>query len=359
MTLSWKHPSGLVGLSFVNLGLMIVTLGIYGFWAKTEVRKRIWSAVRIEGEPLHYTGTGKELFVGFLVAFFMVLVPLMLSVTIVSLVFGPQSIIRKLYTLMLYAGIFLLIGYATYRAQRYRLSRTHWRGIRGALIGSAGDYAWTYLGTGLLVILSLGWALPWRSTKLQGIMTRDMYFGTQAFRFDAKSGPLYARFAVLWLAAVIIFTCIGAGAAAVSYYDIYGGGAPLKLGPDGRPLPQLSTLLKIYGIILVGMLALAVFRAWYRASQLRHFFEHTHFDGATLKSTLSTRGLIWVAVTNVLILVATLGILSPVTQARMARYIVENLQIDGTVRLAVITQGADQHIHRGEGLAQAFDLDGF
>src|SRR5262245_1687148 len=82
ITLSWKHPTGLVALSFINLLLMIVTLGIYGFWARTEVRKRTWSAVRIEGEPLHYTGTGGELFLGFLIAFFLVFVPLMLSQTV-------------------------------------------------------------------------------------------------------------------------------------------------------------------------------------------------------------------------------------------------------------------------------------
>jgi hypothetical protein len=43
----------------------------------------------------------------------------------------------------------------------------------------------------------------------------------------------------------------------------------------------------------------------------------------------------------------------------MARYIVENVEIDGTVRLAAITQAAEQNIRRGEGLAQVFDVDGF
>jgi hypothetical protein len=35
------------------------------------------------------------------------------------------------------------------------------------------------------------------------------------------------------------------------------------------------------------------------------------------------------------------------------------LAIEGTVPLAGIAQGADQRITRGEGIAQAFDVDAF
>ena len=57
--ISWVHPpEGFLGLSLLNGVLRILTLGIYHFWGKTEVRQRIWSAVRIDGEPLDYRGTG-------------------------------------------------------------------------------------------------------------------------------------------------------------------------------------------------------------------------------------------------------------------------------------------------------------
>ena len=44
LRLSWSQPPGMVALSFKNFLLKIVTLGIYQFWGKTEVRRRIWSA---------------------------------------------------------------------------------------------------------------------------------------------------------------------------------------------------------------------------------------------------------------------------------------------------------------------------
>src|SRR5882672_2338743 len=78
--ISWvPPPGGFAGLSFLNGLLRILTLGVYHFWGKTEVRQRIWSAVRIDGEPLEYRGTGAELFRGFLIVFFLILLPMGLA----------------------------------------------------------------------------------------------------------------------------------------------------------------------------------------------------------------------------------------------------------------------------------------
>ena len=42
--------------------LTVLTLGIYRFWAKTRMRKYIWSSVNIGDDNLEYTGTGLEKF---------------------------------------------------------------------------------------------------------------------------------------------------------------------------------------------------------------------------------------------------------------------------------------------------------
>src|SRR5215470_19726870 len=87
----WVHPQGgFFLLSLLNGLLRILTLGVYHFWGKTEVRQRIWSAVRVDGEPLEYRGTGGELFKGFLVVFLLVLLPLGVLAFVVPLLFGTQ-----------------------------------------------------------------------------------------------------------------------------------------------------------------------------------------------------------------------------------------------------------------------------
>ena len=230
----------LVGLGLINGLLKILTLGIYSFWGKTEVRRRIWSFTRLNGEPLEYTGTGKELFLGFLVVFFLYILPLMLGGFAIIYVFPANKIALGLYYTISYVLFFLLIGNAFYRATRYRLSRTRWRGIRGGLTGSPGRYGWTYFWTlALPIVLALGaaalfgkpiteptlstlgskgfgpsfdinnkWSiaaivagavtvaliLPWRSNALQRLMTNEMLFGNAPLTYTGEAGPLYKKY---------------------------------------------------------------------------------------------------------------------------------------------------------------------
>lgn len=353
LRLTWLHPTGLVGLSFVNFLLRVLTLGIYGFWAKTEVRKRLWSAIRIEGEPLQYTGTGKELFLGFLVAFGVVVLPIMLVSIAVNLAFGPDSLASNVFILLLYPAMFTLIGIAIYRAQRYRLSRTTWRGIRGALVGSDRAYGWKYFWTALLLPMTLGWIAPWRTTELQAMLTRDMRFGNRPFRFTADSGSLYGRFAVFWCGALVIVLLGALAATSLLGAEIQ----RFESLDSGDFQPSLRFFVLLYAIIFVGGLFYALVGAWYRAGMLNHFAANTHFEGATFKANITAGGLIWLSLTNLFIIVLTLGLLSPVAQARASRYMIEHMSIEGTVPLGEIAQGADQGITRGEGLAQAFDVD--
>ena len=71
-SLEWRDIPGLILLSLKIFFLRIITLGIYYFWGKTEVRRKLWAAVHLEGQPLEYTGKGKELFFGFLIVLFLV-----------------------------------------------------------------------------------------------------------------------------------------------------------------------------------------------------------------------------------------------------------------------------------------------
>src|SRR5215510_16588030 len=189
--ISWvPPPGGFAGLSILNGVLRILTLGVYHFWGKTEVRQRIWSAVRIDGEPLEYRGTGGELLRGFLVVFFLVLLPMGLA-SFAAPLLGPPA--QALFNFAFWPVLLLLSGLGIHRARRYRLSRTRWRGIRGGLSGRSRGFAWTYLWTMLLVPLTLGWILPWRTVHLHRALSVETRFGDNAFTFTGVLGPIYRR----------------------------------------------------------------------------------------------------------------------------------------------------------------------
>ena len=317
----------LIGLGFVNGLLKILTLGLYGFWGKTEVRRRIWSFTRINGEPLTYTGTGKELFLGFLVAFGFFALPIFLVGVAVAMMFGANQAALAAYQAFIYVLIFFLIGNAMYRAQRYRLSRTTWRGIRGALVGSPQSYGWAYfwtlaapfaavaalggltawlnsphLGVALATIGGIAaiWVFPWRANKLQGMLTSDTRFGDQPLTYTGTSGPLYKRYFFAWAGSALIYVL--AIAATVGYAMKTGLAERLqvKTPPAGA---EIAALIIIWVLALV---AVAMITAWYRANQMNHFARHTHFDGATFRLDAKGSGLMWLVLSNWLI--TTLGL---------------------------------------------------
>ena len=69
--------------------------------------------------------------------------------------------------------------------------------------------------------------------------------------------------------------------------------------------------------------------------------------------------LVWLAASNYLIRLLSLGFLSAVTEARSMRYIVDRLSCDGAITWSQIGQNPDALLKRGEGLAEAFDVDAF
>lgn len=310
----------LVGLGIVNGVLKLLSLGLYSFWGKTEVRKRLWSFTKLNGEPLEYAGTGKELFLGFLVVFFLFVLPLMLGGFLVVYFFPGNQGAIAMYQLAAYALFFALIGNAIYRAQRYRLSRTRWRGIRGGMEGSPTAYGWTYLWTlalpfgavfGLAVLLSfvaspviagpvgaLGfiaalWVLPWRSNKLQGQITNDMRFGDRALSYSGSSRPLYKRYFFAWAGSAVLYI---AAAIATAVMAAKSG---VTLEPEGPPqIPDWRVGIAIALLWIVIIFAIGLITAWYRAHQMNHFARHTHLDAATFNLQASGKGLMWLLFSN-------------------------------------------------------------
>lgn len=194
------RAGALAALTLGNVLLTVITLGVYRFWARARYRAYFWRSVRFLGDHFEYTGTGLELFLGFLIAL-VVIVPLAATPTVIELFvavpFGP------LYAAPLYVVFFVLvyflIGFATFRARRYRLSRTAWRGIRAGQSGSAVRYALMMLGYTLLTMVTLGLTAPLATVRLQRYAMGHTWFGDQPMVTDYSAKDLFRRYIIYWL----------------------------------------------------------------------------------------------------------------------------------------------------------------
>jgi uncharacterized membrane protein YjgN (DUF898 family) len=80
------------------------------------------------GEPLEYTGTGKELFLGFLIVFaVLITVGIIINVGNFYIQTMGSNAALIAFKTFYYLDFFNLFGYAVYRARRYQLSRSVWR----------------------------------------------------------------------------------------------------------------------------------------------------------------------------------------------------------------------------------------
>src|SRR5262249_8118834 len=179
--------------------LVAVTLGIYRFWLSTDMRRFLWSNTEIGGESLEYTGRGIELFLGFLIGI-AVLLPLYVAFAVVPLLvpgFKEEGASSLLFLLLLLLGQF-----AIYRARRYRLTRTVFRGVRLHQAGSAWGYAFRSAGWWILIIWTLGLVYPWAEANLKRYKMRNTFYGDLPGRFAGTGSALFARGIVLWLIVV-------------------------------------------------------------------------------------------------------------------------------------------------------------
>ena len=96
VTVNYTKQAGLGTIAISNFFLNLITLWFYRFWAKTRTRRHIWNCVQVNGEPLEYTGTGKELFFGFLIIMGVIFLPLALIV-----LFFTKGIFYFLYSYVL------------------------------------------------------------------------------------------------------------------------------------------------------------------------------------------------------------------------------------------------------------------
>ena len=299
------HGEGgsLFGIHIVNMLLALLTFGIYYFWGKVKALKYVYSQAGFAGDRFAFHGTGKELFLGWLKAFPVILL-LYFFPELLALVWESE-IAQVVGAFVLVGGIFVIIPIAQIGSWRYRLSRTSWRGIRFSFRGRTKKYLGLYLKGLLFTMLSLGLYSPVMMVELLRYQYGNTYFGNTKLRFHARAIEIFPAFILSW---VLTFFTLG-------FYSF-----------------------------------------WYQAELARYFWSHTTFATARMRCHVTGGGLLWLTVSNGLLALFTLGLAFPWVQVRTARYWLENIYLENDLDLSVVEQDAQQVSAAAEGMADFLDL---
>jgi uncharacterized membrane protein YjgN (DUF898 family) len=266
--------------------LLMLTLGIYRFWLTTDVRRFLWSNTELAGDSFEYSGTARELLLGFLIAI-AVLVPLYIAFFMLALALGPAG--EALSSPVGFLVLTLLGHYAVYRARRYRLTRTIYRGVRFHQTGSAWRYAVCALFWWTLIVLTLGLAYPFAQARLESFKMRNTFFGNLPGSFAGSGLRLLMRGFALWFVAIVPFT-IGL---VLTFRDIdWKALAAATGGDDAASWLEVSGLADavVYGT-LTGiwlLLSFALLYPIFQAVLLRWWASGLRFGEVTVTSHLRT-----------------------------------------------------------------------
>lgn len=335
-------------IAFTNLLLTIVTLGIYRFWATARERRYLWSRSRFVDERLQWTGTGLELFIGFMLAMLLFALPFFLLTQVAqALMLRGQEALGLAVTLGSFLTIFYLTGVARFRALRYRLSRTRWRGIRGGSDDPGLTFGLSYMWKNFVGYLPAGLLLPWSMTSLWNERWRKMSFGPVAFEADADPSGVFARFLLFYLAPLVFFFAGVVGLA-------MGGG--LAAGIGGETGDAAGLALMIVALFLIFYLGLGLIAVAFYAKFYREVVGATRWQSLQFSFGASTKDWIKLLLGDAALIIVTLGIGLIFIGYRHWKFFIVHMEAGGEILLDELTQSTTATAGHGEGLLDAFDI---
>ncbi len=359
----------LFGIHIVNVLLSICTLGIYSFWGKTRIRRYMTSHLTLQKDRLEYTGTGKELFIGFLKAL-LIYLPLIIAMQIPFL------------NLFLFPIFFGMISLAVFLALRYRLGRTRWRGIRFSLRGSIKTYLWLAIKRTFFNIISIGFKIPKSDIIKWSYIANHMQYGEEKFTYQGDHKKIFrihvitaVIISLVWITPILLGGVLKGQELVenakqntelrIQNSELYGKtitpytpAVPANqedeqtssrdLWPEGMGLAFFAI---IYALIFTAIAA----RLWYHAALWQEKFRGLRLGNIRFKMELTGLDLVKLYGGNILIMIFTLGLGKPWAIQRTLTTFTGKLKIGGDLEALNIKQ-AETIKQGGMGDALAADV---
>lgn len=323
----------------VNVFLTIITLGIYGAWAKVRTRRYFYSNTVLAGHSFDFLGAPGAILKG-------------------NLIIGAGAIVYSLLNnfLPIYASyaamvFYLIFPFLIYKSLRFNFRNTAYRNIRFHFLGSLMSSYKVYLFWPLLLPATLGLIFPyWAFRKKEYVLNNFAYGATKNI---FKGGP--GKFYRIYLAVLLLIPLI---------FIVTGFLIPLMAGLSGSTLPAdaTGTILKfmkflpfLFGITFMAFYAF--FRQYLYVRLNNYCFNQSSIGAATLESTMRVRRLTWIFFTNLLAIIFTVGLLAPWAKVRRTRYILENLSVRTSAGFDDFTASAEGDVSAiGDAATDVFDI---
>jgi uncharacterized membrane protein YjgN (DUF898 family) len=318
----------------VNLALTIVTLGIFSAWAKVRNKRYFYGNSYIGEHAFDYHGSPLRILLGRIIALVILL--------------GYSATVHFAPTLVFAWALFFLfaVPWLVQSSLRFNARNTSYRNIRFNFTGTYGGAFGAYILWPLFAAITLFTTYPLARRARDQYNINNHVFGGKYFRAEIPGAAMYG----IYIIGLLIF--LGFVTVAALLY------AMLHTQPINPKNPAtMVPLMLVFGgaymfsaLFLMTFIGTKVFNLVVSRTVLAEKFQ--------LESTMSPLHMTWLVFSNLLLMLATLGLFYPWARVSVVRYCAEHFAITGPddtadfVSQLVSGQGAI-----GEEVASFFDID--
>lgn len=324
----------------VNTFLTLVTVGIYGAWAKVRTNKYFYRNTELEGSTFDYHAQPVAILKGRMI----LALGLLIYFTAAHLQPGSEIVIALL--------IALVTPWLFVRAVAFTMHNTSYRNIRFGFDGRVKESLKVfYLGM-LATLLTLGLAYPWFARNLNRFRVNNSRYGRNAFDLDISAGSFFKVYAAAMglIVASILIPALILGLQS----------AEILSATDANAAAEQEEGLPLHTILFVLYYLLVYLFIWtfIRVLIINRVYRSTAITDNRFESRMKVGRMFWIYLSNTLLIMATLGLAIPWAKIRVARYRVGTLSILSAGGLSGLVAHPAQDVSAtGEEVGDYLDLD--
>nr|ACN58800.1 probable membrane transport protein [uncultured bacterium BLR9] len=325
----------------VNIALTLVTFSIFSAWAKVRTKRYFYGNTHVAGHSFDYHAPPLRILFGRLIAIALV-VGYNLSAALSPVLAAIWGILFAVaLPWLVVASLRFNARYSSYRNVRFNFGGTYWGAVKVLLL-------WP-----LAAIFTLGALVPLAHRARDYFYVNYHSYGGKPFTTSFSAWDIYK----IYLQALLIMFGIGVAMALLGAL-LMGGFTLTAIAGSDTAIKGVMVVVAAVGAIVLSAVWFTVL-AFIMAKTLNLVLNNTTIDARhRLHATLSAGPLVWLAVSNIVLVLLTLGLYYPWARVRYTRYLTDNLTLLAGSNLDEFTSetfAAQSAV--GEEIAGIFSLD--
>lgn len=317
----------------VNLLLSIVTLGIYSAWAKVRTYRYFYGNTELAGNNFEYHAEPLQILKGRVIA------------VLFLLAYTYSGVIHPTLGLLFLLAFIGLLPWVIVNGVRFNARMSSYRGIHFNFHGQYGQAAANFLLWPFLAIFTLFLLFPFVLWKQAKFYLANHSYGQSRFEFSGTAGDYYKAVGICLLVAILGYVAVFSLGSSLDFT------AMLENDPEQPPSPN-----QIVAFMVAFYLPLFLPFLLYNGMAYNIALNKLKIKTNQFHSRLSVAQWAWIVLSNMVLIICTLGLFYPWARVRAANYkamvtSVDTQDIDSFI--------ADEQQHQsalGDEIGEAFDV---